>query len=311
MKKLILIACLFLSAGFTVSGQIIAWNFYGLSQPVSCAATFVNVGISASDGIMTRGPGAAPSAGVHSFRTTGFQNNGISTTNADYFQITLKTEPGFKVSCANINAKFGGTATFYASPGVTSQFAYSVDGVNFTLIGNPVQSTSLTMATVDLSAIPELQDVYYNTTITIRYYASGQTSTGGWGFYSATASTYGFEVDGVVEAALAVPPSIQSSEIAFSNTGQNQTVVSWIPGDGERRIVMINTTNAFTPPANGAYPPANTVYSGSGQQVVYNNSGNTIPRRYRVATGNYLLVQGLRVQWNRQPNPLPHNRSDE
>jgi hypothetical protein len=42
-----------------------------------------------SSNLISRGAGASPSNANNSFRTEGFQNNGISTVNNDYFQITL------------------------------------------------------------------------------------------------------------------------------------------------------------------------------------------------------------------------------
>ncbi len=38
----------------------------------------------------------------------------------------------------------------------------------------------------------------------------------------------------------------------------------------------MNTSNSFNAPADGTDPTANTIYSGSGEQVVYNNSGNSV-----------------------------------
>lgn len=71
-------------------------------------------------------------------------------------------------------------------------------------------------------------------------------------------------------------PTTQSSSISFSNVQQNQMDVSWTNGDGAKRVVIMNTTNTFTTPVDGTDPTANSVYGGSGQQVVYNNSGNTV-----------------------------------
>jgi len=51
--------------------------------------------------------------------------------------------------------------------------------------------------------------------------------------------------------------------------------VSWTNGDGAKRVVIINTSNSFTNPTDGSDPSANTVY-GSGEQVVYNGSSNTV-----------------------------------
>src|SRR5439155_7269526 len=106
------------------------------------------------------------------------------------------------VSLSTIDAKFGGTSTFFASPGVTSQFAYSLDGTNFTLIGSPVTSTSLTMTQINVATIAALQEVPSGTTVTLRYYASGQTTTGGWGFLSAASpGTNGLAIGGSTSAA--------------------------------------------------------------------------------------------------------------
>jgi hypothetical protein len=280
---------LFLAIQFCFAGQcqIAAWDFYGQSSPITCAATTFNVNLDVAGGAsnITRGPGAPASGGANSFRTTGFQNNGISTASSDYFQVTLRALPGYKLSLSTLDAKFNGTASYYASPGVTSQFAYSLDGVNFILIGNPVQSTSLNMTQIDLTGIPDLQNVYTETVVTLRYYASGQTSTGGWGFYSVATGTNGFAVGGAVTEALVISPALQASEIIFSNIQQTQMGLSWTPGNGEKRVVKINTENNFTDPVNGSDPTANSVYSGSGEQVIYNNSGTSLPAVSGLATG--------------------------
>ena len=287
MKKIIYLSCFALFTGISGPCQIAAWDFYGQSFPVTCAATTFHTDLVATGGAnnITRGAGAPASGGVNSFRTTGFQNNGISTTATDYFQVTLQTVPGFKLSLSTLDAKFNGTSTFFSSPGVTSQFAYSLDGVNFILIGSPVQSTSLTMGQIDLNGIPDLQHVYAQTMVTLRYYASGQTTTGGWGFYSGTSGSNGFAVGGTVSEALVAVPSVQTSGITFNDIQQTQMAVSWTPGNGEKRVVKVNTSNSFTDPADGTDPPANAVYAGNGEQVVYNYSGASIPAITGLTTG--------------------------
>ena len=179
--------------------QIAAWDFFGESSPATSTADVFNANLDSSSSL-TRGAGAASSTGSNSFRTQGFQNNGIATTNTDYFQFTLSASSGYSLSLSTIDAKFNGTASFFATPGVTSQFAYSLDGTNFTLIGSAVQSTSLTLSQISLTGISALQSVGDSTTVTFRYYASGNTTTGGWGFTSASAGTYGLSIGGNVTA---------------------------------------------------------------------------------------------------------------
>jgi hypothetical protein len=174
-----------------IPGQIASWDFTGQNNVTSVAATTFDPNLNSSN-LITRGTDAASSTGANSFRTKGFKNDGISVSNNDYFQITLSASKGYQLSLSSIDASFNGTATFYAVPGVTSQFAYSFDGSNFVLIGSPVTSTSLVMDRINLSSISDLQNMPSGKIVTIRYYASGQTATGGWGFYSSSTGSSGF-----------------------------------------------------------------------------------------------------------------------
>ena len=202
-------------------GTIAAWDFTGVGSSLlpSFPATTFNTNLVSSSGAsnITRGATSTWSIANNSFRTVGFKNEGISTSNTDYFQITIKPSTGYNVSLYTIDAKFAGTGSFYASPGVTSQFAYSLDGTNFTLIGSPVQSTSQTMTQISLKDISALQNVAAGTTITLRYYASGQTTSGGWGFNSTSSGTNGLAIGGN----LAYTPGqwTGASSNNWSNTG--------------------------------------------------------------------------------------------
>lgn len=182
------------SAG-QIDAQIAAWDLTGVSSPATTNATLVNANL-ASPITLTRGAGAAASNAGNSFRTTGFQNNGISTANTDYFQFTLNPSSGFTMSLSSIDARVNGTSSFAVTPGVSQQYAYSTNGTDFTLIGSP----SIIIGTnqffsVDVSGVTALQEVPEGTTIYIRYYASGQTATGGWGFFSSD----GLSVNGTVD----------------------------------------------------------------------------------------------------------------
>ncbi|MCX6197339.1 MAG: YDG domain-containing protein [Flavobacteriia bacterium] len=194
------------------------WDFFGQSSPNTFAATTYNSNLNntASQSTITRGNGAASSSGSNSFRTVGFQNNGISTSNTDFFQVRVTPVTGKTLTLTNINANLIGTASFYATPGVTSQFGYSLNGTNFTLIGSPITSSSLAI-NFDLSAITELQNIPSGTTVTFRYYASGQTATGGWGFSSPTTGSNGLAITGFTSSIPA--PSITSSLTATGTVG--------------------------------------------------------------------------------------------
>lgn len=197
---LALFSLLFAAGKLTAQTTLLGWDFFGQSSPASFNATTKNGNLD-STGTLSRGAGAAASSASNSFRTSGFQNNGISTANTDYFQFAISATSGYTLSLNSITANFAGTSTFAASPGVSMQYAYSTDGTTFTLIGSAstVVGTPGT-ATVSLSGISALQSLAASTDITFRFYASGQTTTGGWGFNSAASGTNGLAITGTLTA---------------------------------------------------------------------------------------------------------------
>lgn len=207
--------------------------------------------------MITRGTGAGGSQANNSFRTTGFKNEGISTANSDYFQITLSAAPGGTLSLSTLDARFAGTATFCVSPGVSAQFAYSLDGTTFTLIGSPfvLVGTPATMPQIPLSGVSDLQNVPDSTTVYIRYYASGQTATGGWGFNSPAAGSYGLAIGGNVTGsslAAAIIRNIIGTTLSYTGGAGSQFVLvksanPAAPLSGWTRV----STNSVTP---GTFP---------------------------------------------------------
>lgn len=277
MKRLYtLLLLLFITAG-TVSGQIAAWDFTGETALATSVAEVFNANLSGSN-TMTRGAGASASSGSNSFRTTSFQNNGISTANTDYFQVTLSAAVGYTLSLSTIDARFAGTSTFRASPGVSAQFAYSLDGSNFTLIGSPFSMTANgAMPQIDLTAITALQDVDASTTITFRYYASGQTTTGGWGFNSPSASSYGLAIGGTLDVSAVEDPTITTSvselsgflyqEGAGPSTSQSFEVdgLALDPATGD---VTVTGTSSFEVSSDDATFGATATISYAGGELV-------------------------------------------
>jgi hypothetical protein len=185
-----------------VNGQTIitSWNFFGqnsTTNPTTSDPYLVAPNLASST--LSRGAGAAASVGNNSFRTTGFGNSTLSITSNRYFEFTLTPSGGFLTSVSALNANMQGTSTFFASPGTQNQFAYSTNGVDFTAIGSPVVRTAAGyLGSIDTSGITELQN--FTSAVTFRFFAVGQTNTGGWGFTSAnaTAAADGLIVTGSV-----------------------------------------------------------------------------------------------------------------
>lgn len=226
--------------------DIASWNFTGQSSVVTSTASASDSNLAAVP-ILTRGPGAAASSGNNSFRTVGFQNNGIALSNTDYFQVTLTAAANFSLSLSSIDARLAGTASFAASPGVSNQFAYSLDGTNFTLIGAPVivVGAPATMPQVNLSGVSALQNIPQGTTVTLRFYASGQTTSGGWGFNSPDASTSGFVVRGSINSASPNAPTITgfSPQSGSAGTVVNITGTNFIAAGTTVRFGAVQATS--------------------------------------------------------------------
>ncbi len=75
-------------------------------------------------------------------------------------------------------------------------------------------------------------------------------------------------------------PSTQITAVTIpvATVGYSQAIVNWTNGNGTRRVVYISDSATFTDPVNGNGPAltANTFYSGSGQQLIYDGTAATV-----------------------------------
>jgi hypothetical protein len=246
MKNLFTIFMFLFLTNIVLNGwsQIAAWDVNSCATCITSTATTFNANLSSSN-LLTRGANATASAGGSSFRTQGFKNEGISTANTDYFQITLSASPGYLLSLSTIDAKFAGTATFCPTPGVANQFAYSLDGTTFTLIGAPQNliGTPATLTQISLSGIAALQNVPSGTTITIRNYASGQTTTGGWGFNSPVAGNNGLAIGGALVPSgpiISVTPATLTNLNYFLGSGPSAEQTFTVSGNNLTNNIVLS-----------------------------------------------------------------------
>jgi hypothetical protein len=258
------------------SASLAAWDFTGPGNTATFIATTFNANLVSAAGAndITRGATAGASAGVNSFRTTGFQNNGIATSNTDYFQVTLTAQPGFELSLSSIDGFLNGTAGFAVAPGVSNQFAYSLDGTNFTLIGSPSITTGQPVAlpTIDITGVSALQNVSAGTTVTLRYYASGQTTTGGWGFFSSAAGVNGLAIGGSIVVSSTPNLSVSSGSLAFGSqaVGTNSTSqsidLSGVNLTGAPGLITVTapSTDFQVANDNSTWGPTTTIAYGTG-----------------------------------------------
>jgi hypothetical protein len=257
------VAAVLVSLARPVHAQLAAWDFTGESTAVaSSVAEVFDVRLDSSNAV-TRGSGAAASAANHSFRTKEFQDNGISTANSDYFQVTLSTAAGYSLSLGTVNASFAGTDSFCVAPGVTGQFAYSVDGSTFELLGSPFVMTGPgAMPQLDVAGIAALQAVPDATTITIRYYASGQTTTGGWGYYSAAAGEYGLAISGTIAISELPPLTLTASPTIFAENAAAPAAIATVTMPAALATDLV-VTLACDDPTEARVPATVTLSAGT------------------------------------------------
>ncbi|MBS1492020.1 MAG: T9SS type A sorting domain-containing protein [Bacteroidetes bacterium] len=184
---------------------------------------------------------------------------------------------GASLSLANSS----GTPTFTLTFNVAAGYSLAVTNFSFWRVRSTtgaqnwsmtINGTSVGSGTIPTSGANTGSTAVSNTisgltgTITIVYTMSGASGTG-------TARLDDFSLTGSVTP---TAPSTQASAITFGNITTSQMDVNWTNGNGSKRVVIINTANSFTAPTDGTDPSANTVYGGSGEQVVYNNNSNTV-----------------------------------
>lgn len=249
-----LLAVLVLSA----AAQIAAWDFTSENTAAATSSADQFDAKLDSIGTLSRGSSATASAANHSFRTAGFKDDAISIANTDFFQISLSATAGYYLSISTIDADFNGTATYYATPGVTSQFAYSLDGSAFVFLASPfIMTAPGSMPQIDVSSVAALQNVPDATVVTLRYYASGQTKTGTWGFSSPAAGQFGLAIGGTLAASnlplltlSATPSSFAENTIGTAAIGTvtiptvlaKDLLVTLISGDLSEAILPATVT---------------------------------------------------------------------
>jgi hypothetical protein len=167
--------------------KIIAWQFampQKAGSEASIAATSLHNGITATN--LVRGAGLNPASLARSFvsLTTVASSVAVSDTAIAiganmYYGFSVTPLPGKKLHLSGLDYKLrisgGGARVWY--------WKYSVDGVNFSAIANPIVLNTATAAEgnfmphISLSEIPALQNI--GTTVYFRLYTNGSNTTTG------------------------------------------------------------------------------------------------------------------------------------
>lgn len=196
---------------------------------------------------------------VNSYGTTYGEDLTFTTTGSGSPPVAI-TNPATNI--ASNSATLNGLVNANnSSTSVTFEYGLTAAYGN-SLIGSP----SIVNGSINTAISANISGLIVNTTYHFRIKAVN--------FYG---TTFGDDLTFITSSGFpCVPPTIQASSITFSNVQTNQMTINWTNGNGDKRIVKINTTNSFNDPVNGIDPPANSNYSGSVQQVIYNNNGNFV-----------------------------------
>lgn len=183
MKKLLLA---FFALPLVTNAQLAQWDCTGQASPETLDASLYDANLVQTHKTLTRGTGAAASNASNSFRTVGFQNDGIAVTNTDYFEHTFEAETGYTLSFSSIEATVNGTNSFVTNNnngGVLMNYGYSVNGSPYVLLTAQLKTNvGASAVTFDASGITALQNIPAGQVVKFRFYASGQSTTGGWGY---------------------------------------------------------------------------------------------------------------------------------
>lgn len=151
---------------------------------------------------------------------------------------------------------------------------YSLNGSSWTDVETgAVVVLNSTFGTYNFS-LPSVCD--NKSTLYVRWVLNSTIRLDG-GALSPTNTTHNASLKGVSIAGNPfAPPSTQASNISIISVTPTTIKLGTTNGNGNNRIFVINTVNSFTNPTDDYIPVANSVYAGSGEQVIYYGSGSNI-----------------------------------
>jgi hypothetical protein len=168
---------------------------------------------------------------------------------------TIASNTSQNVCSGSAPAALTVTGTTSGVTGITFQWEQSTDNATW---ANVTTGTGATTATYT-------PPVFAGTTI---YYRCNVTCANGGG----NAATPSVSINPPAN------PSTQVTNAVASAINYTSFTTTWVNGNGNRRVVYISTA-PIVEPSNGtgaAAPTVNSVYAGSGQQIVYDDTGTTV-----------------------------------
>jgi len=216
----------------------LAWNYSVTSGTTTSNAQALGI----DDVSITANASATPTIDISTASLTGFNT----------FTGTASSSQNFTVSGDNLTANVSLTAP--------TGFEISIDNSSFiSSLDVPVSGGNVT---------GEPKTVYAR----IVSSASAGAVSGDINLASTGAGDKSVACSGTVYK---IAPTLQASNLTFTAVSESGATLNWTVGDGDKRVVKVNTANSFTNPTDGTDPSASTTYV-SGEQVVYSGSGSSV-----------------------------------
>ncbi len=266
------------TGGKTIVGQGIYYR--GYSAPFSSNVYVLSSKIATQDTVMISPlqPATRYKYGVYIIWDNNGSNDTVfSSTEKDFY--SLATEPTTHVGYISISAATTNSVTlsYSASSGATRYAIYLNSGdspIDVTLIqdgiaiSNPPNNLGIDRKETTATSYQWLtlsQNQTYTSTV-VPMNRSG-----------LLVATNNFLTSGNVSSiTFRLAPTTQASNISLDNFSGGVATISWTNGNGNGRVVKMNTSNSFTDPTLGTYPTANPVWQNAGEQVIYTGSASTV-----------------------------------
>ncbi|MEJ7627472.1 MAG: endonuclease [Ferruginibacter sp.] len=151
---------------------------------------------------------------------------------------------------------------------------------NSAVSGNPVSGTPYTANSVfgTGGTISAGEFVVFNgtgNTVTVSGLSTGTTYHISVYTFNSSDNCYNTTVPATSSATtICIEPTVQVNTITI-NPFTTSAAINWSGGNGNSSLVLFNTTNSFTTPADGTLYTGSSAYT-SGQQVVFAGSGSSV-----------------------------------
>ena len=266
MKKWIFYLLLFVCTTTLSWGQILTFDFAtiaGNENTINSNFNDSNLGIST----ISRGIGLTATTNSDRFNATNWATTSIdnAVSGNNYMEFTISPNSTFQFSVSSIVMQLQRSGAGLSKIALRSSidgFASDLDSQKTIVDNTSTQSFTFTFTQSNSSS-----------SVSYRLYGYAEVATGTGGPGDGTGND--IVVNGTVSTSASCTSPTTQATFSTSTPALNVITQNFAVGNGTGRLILINTTNSFTDPSDLTNPTANTIYGGSGQQVVFNGTSGS------------------------------------